>query len=191
VRSQFPSGLLVAVLLAASGLLWAIMFFGPLAELSRMAAGARPFDVRPAGYSLAEAQAFLTAIGGGGRRYYANPELLLDTLYPPLYAVSRGLALWWLTMPGRLRQRPLAPGFRRALVAVPVAMASLDLIENGCIAIMLWTWPQLSPHLVEASSAATRAKIVLGGLTEILMAILAVLWLTRLARRTADLSVKR
>ena len=32
---QFPSGFLVAALLAASGLLWAVMFFGPLAHLER------------------------------------------------------------------------------------------------------------------------------------------------------------
>jgi hypothetical protein len=169
------------VLLAASGLLWAVMFFGPLAELSRLAGGAAPFDIRPAGYSFAEAQAFLAAIGSEGRRYYAFPELALDTLYPPLYALSRGLALWWLTMPGRVRERPLAPGLRRALVAVPIAMATLDLIENSCIAIMLSTWPDLSAHIVQASSLATRAKIVLGGLTEVLMAILAILWLARQA----------
>jgi hypothetical protein len=27
--------------------------------------------------------------------------------YPPLYAVSRGLALWWLTMPGRIGKAPV------------------------------------------------------------------------------------
>ena len=26
------------------------------------------------------------------RRYYLRPELILDTIYPPFYAVSRGLA---------------------------------------------------------------------------------------------------
>jgi hypothetical protein len=40
-------------------------------------------------------------------RYYASPELVIDTFYPPLYALSRGLALWWLTMPGRVREAPL------------------------------------------------------------------------------------
>ncbi len=50
-----------------------------------------PFDIRPGGYSYAEAQAFLEAIGEHGRRYYAVPELILDALYPPLYAVSRGI----------------------------------------------------------------------------------------------------
>ncbi len=50
---QFPSGFLVAALLAANGLLWAVMFFGPLAHLERLASGLTPFDIRPRGYSSA------------------------------------------------------------------------------------------------------------------------------------------
>jgi hypothetical protein len=96
IPKQFPSGLLVAVLLVASGLMWAVMFFGPLAHLSRLASGLTPFDIRSRGYSYAEARAFLEAIGQQGRRYYVSPELVIDTVYPPLCAVSRGLALWWL-----------------------------------------------------------------------------------------------
>ncbi len=72
---QFPSGFLVAVLLTASGLLWAVMFFGPLAHLSRLSGGMTPFDIRPWGYSYAEARAFLEAIGAEGRAAYASPEL--------------------------------------------------------------------------------------------------------------------
>ena len=71
VFKQFPSGLLVCALLVASGLVWAVMFFGPLAHLSRLAGGASPFDIRPMGYSHDEAYAFLNAIGEQGRRYYA------------------------------------------------------------------------------------------------------------------------
>jgi hypothetical protein len=62
-------------------------------------------------------------------------------------------------MPGRLREAPLPLKVRFGLVAVPVLMASLDLFENGCIAVMLWTWPDLSHGLVEVSSLATRVKI--------------------------------
>jgi hypothetical protein len=176
---QFPSGFLVAALLVASGLIWAVMFFGPLAHLTRLAGGLTPFDIRPRGYSYAEARAFLEAIGEQGRRNYAIPELVIDTFYPPLYAVSRGLALWWLTMPGRVRERPVPQKVRYALVAVPVLMASLDLVENGCIGVMLWTWPDLSHGLVEVSSLATRVKIMAGVLTEALMGALAVIWLMR------------
>jgi len=180
---QFPSGFLVAVLLTASGLLWAVMFFGPLAHLSRLSGGMTPFDIRPWGYSYAEARAFLEAIGAEGRAYYASPELILDAFYPPLYAVSRGLALWWLTMPGRIGKAPVPLKVRWALIAVPILMATLDVIENGCIAMMLWTWPHLSNGVVEISSLATQVKIISGALTETLMAGLAVVWLARLFAR--------
>jgi hypothetical protein len=176
---QFPSGFLVAALLVASGLLWAIMFFGPLAHLSRLAAGLKPFDIKVTGYSYDDARAFLERIGDQGRAYYLNPELVVDAMYPPLYAISRGLALWWLTMPGRIRDARLPLKFRYALVAVPIIMASLDLFENGCIALMLWTWPVLSHRLVEVSSLATQVKIIAGALTEVLMGGLAVIWLMR------------
>jgi hypothetical protein len=176
---QFPSGLLVCALLVASGLLWAMMFFGPLTHLSRLAGGVSPFDIRPMGYGYDEAYAFLNAIGEQGRRYYANCELLLDMFYPPLYATSRVLALWWLTMPGRLRDIPMPLSWRYALIAVPIIMAGLDVAENGFIARMLRTWPDLSHDLVYVSSFATRMKMIAGVLTELLMAVLATLWLVR------------
>ena len=141
--------------------------------------GLTPFDIRPRGYSYAEARAFLEAIGQQGRRYYVSPELVIDTVYPPLYAVSRGLALWWLTMPGRVREDPVPLKVRYALIAVPVLMASLDFFENGRIAVMLWTWPDLSHGLVEVSSLATQVKIIAGVSTEVLMGVLAVIWLMR------------
>jgi hypothetical protein len=183
---QFPSGFLVAALLAASGLLWAVMFFGTLAHLERLADGLTPFDIRPKGYSYTEARAFLEAIGEQGRRYYVSPELVIDTVYPPLYALSRALALWWLTIPGRVREVPLPLKVRYALIAVPILMASLDLFENACIAMMLWTWPDLSHGLVEVSSLATQVKIIAGVLIEVLMGVLAVIWLVRwvIRRRT-------
>jgi hypothetical protein len=176
---QFPSGLIVCALLVASGLVWAVMFFGPLAHHSRLAGGESPFDIRPMGYSYDEAYAFLNAIGEQGRLYYANRELLLDMFYPPLYAISRGLALWWLTMPGRLRDAPVPLSWRCALIAVPVIMVSLDVVENGCIARMLQTWPHLSQDLVNISSFATRMKMIAGVLTELLIAVLATLWQVR------------
>jgi hypothetical protein len=159
------------------------MFFGPLAHLTRLAGGMTPFDIRPWGYSYAEARAFLEAIGEQGRAYYASPELILDAFYPPLYAVSRGLALWWLTMPGRIGKAPVPLKARWTLIAVPILMASLDLIENGGIAVMLWTWPDLSNAVVDLTSFATQVKIIAGALTEILMAGLAIVWLVRLFAR--------
>ena len=180
--ARFPSGILVAALLVASGVLWAVMFFGTLPHLSRLAGGASPFDIRPMGYSYDEARAFLAAIGEQGRKYYAYPQLTLDMFYPPLYLVSRGLALWWLTLPGRFGAAALPLRTRCALIALPLMTASLDLIENSCIAMMLWAWPDLARSVVQISSVATRVKIIAGALTEFSMAVLAAVWLTRAFR---------
>ncbi len=65
-------------------------------------------------------------------------------------------------------------------------MASLDVAENCCIAVMLWSWPDLPPALVQISGAATRIKIMTGALTEALMAGSAVAWLARLRSRAAE-----
>jgi hypothetical protein len=77
-------------------------------------------------------------------------------------------------MPGRIRKTPLPLKARWALIAVPILVASLDVIENGCIAVMLWTWPDLSKSVVEVSSHATQVKIMAGAVTETLMAGLTV-----------------
>jgi hypothetical protein len=68
-----------------------------------------------------------------------------------------------------------------------ILMASLDVIENGCIAVMLWTWPNLPKDVVEVSSLATQVKIIAGALTETLMAGLAVAWLMERRRRNRPL----
>jgi hypothetical protein len=72
---------------------------------------------------------------------------------------------------------------RWALIAVPILMATLDVVENASVAVMLWTWPDLSSAVVELSSSATRVKIIAGALTETLMAGLALVWLVRLLAR--------
>ena len=53
---------------------------------------------------------------------------------------------------------------RWALVAVPILVATLDMIENGCIAVRLWTWPDLSKSVVGVSTLATQVKIMAGAL---------------------------
>ena len=169
----FPPGWLVIVLLVASGVLWAVLFFVTLPHLRLLAGGAAPFDVRPWGYGYEETRAFLASISEQGRAYYLNPELVLDSFFPPLYAGSRALALWWLTMPGRLRDGATPLGWRWTLVALAIVEAILDWGENAGIATMVWTWPDLSPGLVAVSSVATRLKLVAAALTEISMVVLA------------------
>jgi hypothetical protein len=157
------------------------------AMMMRLIAGAGSF--RKTGFQFSGSWSDRTADRTATARALASSTFelgarLLDMVYPPLYAISRGLGLWWLTMPGRIREAPLPLKVRWALIAVPILMASLDVIENGCIAVMLWTWPHLSNHVVIISSLATQVKIIAGALTETLMAGLAVVWLARLFARS-------
>ena len=180
---RFSSGRLVLGLLAVSIVLWAAMVFGTLAHLSVAAEGAQPFDLRPGGYSVGEARALLTMLGDAGRAYYADVQLALDTIYPATYAVSRALAIWWLTMPGRLRAAPLAPAIRWILLVPPVAAAGFDYWENSLIGKMLVAGPAVSDAVVRVASMSTQLKSVAGALSELTMLIFAVVVFVRWRRR--------
>jgi hypothetical protein len=181
--ARFPSGWLVIALLVAKAIFWAGLFFVTVPHLQLLAGGADPFDARWMGYSYDEAQKYLVALGPEGRAYYLNPELVLDTFFPPLYAASSALALWWLTMPGRVIDGAMPIGGRWALVVLPVAELILDWGENTGIAVMLWTWSDLSPALVRAASLATQLKLVAATLTEFSLIVLAVMALLRWRKR--------
>jgi hypothetical protein len=172
--ARFPSGRLVVALLVLSVALWAPLSFVTVPHLQQSAGGLPPFDVRLRGYGYEEARALLLALGEAGRAYYLNPELVLDTIFPPIYAASGALALWWLTMPGRLCDGAVPMAWRVTLVAFPVAELVFDGVENFCIAKMIWTWPDLSPGLVRVASLATQLKFVAAAPTLISLVVLVV-----------------
>ncbi|MGH6725946.1 MAG: hypothetical protein ACREB8_05300 [Pseudolabrys sp.] len=170
-------------LLAVSIVLWAVMYFGTLAHLSAAAEGAQPFDLRPRGYSVGEARALLTMLGDAGRAYYADVQLALDTVYPATYALSRALAIWWLTMPGRPRAAPLMPALRWILIVPPVTAAVFDYWENSLIRKMLAAGPAVAGDLVHMASVATQLKAAAGALSEVTMIAFAVVVFVRWWRR--------
>jgi hypothetical protein len=158
----------VIIALAVSIGLWAFMVFWPLAYLRHIAGGLEPFDLRPFGYSVEEARAFLHAISQLGRDYYLDVQLQFDMIYPATYALSRGLLLCWLTQPGRVSDRPLPLGARIAVVAIPLLTAAFDYCENDAIAVMLHAGPQVDADIVARASFWTRAKSVAGLMSEML-----------------------
>jgi hypothetical protein len=149
------------------------MVFGTLPYLRRTAGGLEPFDLRPFGYTPEEARALLYALSEIGRAYYADVQLQLDTAFPALYALSRGLLLLWVTAPGRTAERPLPFSARLALLALPLATATFDYFENEGIAAMLAAGPQAGDDLIEQASLWTRAKSLAGLATELVCVSLA------------------
>ena len=170
---QFPPTAHVAVALIVSFVLWGVMVFGTLAYLRRTAGGLAP----------EEARALLYALSDIGRAYYADVQLQLDTAYPALYALSRGLLLFWVTTPGRTAERPLPLPARLALLALPLATAWFDYFENEGIAAMLAAGPQASDELIERTSFWTRAKSLVGLATELICVVLAAIAFVRWRHR--------
>ena len=166
-RSEsFPRTAHVVVALIVSFALWAMMMFWTLPYLRRVAGGLEPFDLRPFGYTLEEARALLHALSDIGRAYYADVQLQLDTAYPALYALSRGLLLLWLTAPGRTAAKPVPLPVRATLLVLPVLTAWFDYFENDAIAAMLAAGPEVGADLVARASFWTQAKWLAGVVTE-------------------------
>ena len=182
-NAQFPRTAHVVVALIVSFALWGVMMFWTLAYLRRTAGGLEPFDLRPFGYTPEEARALLYALSGVGRTYYADVQLQLDTAFPALYALSRGLLLLWVTAPGRTAARPLPLLARLALLILPLVTAWFDYFENEGIAAMLAVGPQAADELIERTSFWTRAKSLAGLATELACVVLAAIAFVRWRHR--------
>jgi hypothetical protein len=173
-RNRYPRSGHVLVALVISIAIWAVMVFWSLAYLRRISGGLEPFDLRPFGYDLTEARTFLAALSQLGRDYYLNTQLALDNAYPFTYALSRALLLLWLTIPGRLADHAVPALARLALVALPIATAACDYVENDAIAAMLMAGPQVDAETVAWASFWTQAKSIGSFVTDGLCVIMLV-----------------
>jgi hypothetical protein len=155
------------------------IFFGTLAVYLAMilwtlpaiqadAGGLRAFDLRPGGYDLIEAQAFLSALGAEGRALYLGAQHWLDLVYPALLAMFLGLLIWRLGAD--------APRWVLWIgAALCVAGAGFDYLENARVAAMLVSpVDQIDAGQVAAASFATVWKSRLTTLAVVLLLGLAI-----------------
>lgn len=141
----------------AAGAVYGLMVGVTLARIESIS-GLRPFDMRPAGYSVEEARALLEALGPDGRRYYLTRQIPLDLVYPALMALFLISALAWAA-----RVAPFAR-LVRAGVWLSVGAAAADYLENIGISLMILGWPEPPDRLIHAASLASVAK---SGLTTV------------------------
>ncbi len=184
-RYRVTLGAAVLVALAVNFAIGAIMIFGTIPRLHHLAAGQLPFDLRPGGYDPADAHSLLNALGDRGRALYSRVQLPIDMVYPATYALSRALLLWWLTVQGRLSERPVPLLGRLSLMALPVATAAFDYRENAGIAAMLADGSAAGGDLIASTSIMTQAKLALGFATEVLCVVLIVIAAMRWRRRVS------
>lgn len=157
--------------LAATTLaLYAVMLTWSLPTISAAAGGLTPFDMRPGGYSLAEARAFLAALSADGLRFYETVQHRIDIAYPGLLALTLFLAIA-AAAPQRLGR------WRLALALPAIGVAAFDWLENGAVSAMLRAGAEgLTPALVESASLWTLLK---SAATTVTMTILVALLLVK------------
>ncbi len=137
------------------------------------ASGLLAFDMRPMGYSFDEARAFIAALSDQGRAFYLNVQQMLDSAYPALFAVVMVMAF-----------SHLFTGWSRwVAMALALAGAGFDYMENAAVAVMLRAGDGLTEAMVATASRWTVLKS--GAVTLALLALIAGLVMAWLARRKA------
>jgi membrane protease YdiL (CAAX protease family) len=145
---------------------YATMLAWSLPTVSAAAGGLPPFDMRPAGYTFAEARAFLAALTPDGAAFYAAIQQRLDIAYPALIALTLFFAI------AALAPKP-AGRWRWALAATALPLAIFDYLENHAVAGMIEAGASgLTPAMVEVASQWTVLK---SSATSVAMTLLLVL----------------
>ncbi|MCB1369192.1 MAG: hypothetical protein KDK00_15600, partial [Rhodobacteraceae bacterium] len=134
-------------LVAATLLLYGVMVLWSLPQVAAAAGGQVAFDMRPGGYTFAEAMAFLAALSEEGQAFYLGTQHRLDSAYPAMLAMV--LALGGYGLAGPDRRRWLA----RAIAAAAIIGAVADYLENQAVVAMLEAGPAgLTADMVTAAS---------------------------------------
>ena len=149
---------------------YATMLWWSLPTVAGAAGGLVPFDMRPGGYSFAEAQEFLSALTPEGANFYVKSQQKLDLAYPALLALTLFFAI-----AAKLPRRIGAWRWLVAGIALPVAV--FDYLENHSVAQMVDAGPTgITMHLVATASQWTVSK---AGASTLAMTLLLILLLWR------------
>lgn len=171
--------LLFWISLLASVAVYAAMVLYSLPTIQQEAGNLRPFDLRPGGYSLADAGEFLSKISDEGRALYLTVQHRLDLFYPALLAIALGSGLWLMAPESWL-------GWRWLLAVLPLPGMVFDFVENSLVANLLTANPaSLDEELVAAASVATIAKSVFTTIAMVVLLVLLVMWALRKRRSEA------
>ena len=136
--------------------------------------GALPFDLRPAGYTVAEARAYLAGISDQARAFYLGPQHWLDTSYPALMTLCLGLAYH--------RQFPRAVAWGASALAL--GAATFDWLENAAVSAMLKPEPgAVTEAMIQTASTWTlwKSRLVSVALSVLIIGMVLRWWQKRRA----------
>lgn len=127
----------VAIVVCVQGFIW------------RQAALGWPNQVLDAhlGYTSAEAQRVLAALGAPGRHLYAATQLTLDVIFPLVYGLFFAVLM--------VRLYPLE---QAGILFTPLLMVVADLAENVLTAMLAWNYTGQTSALAWLAAGCTVAK---------------------------------
>ncbi len=167
------------IVFAAAVAVYLVMVLWSLPFIAAEAKGEVPFDLRPMGYNLNEANAFLSALSARGREFYHSVQHRLDLAYPALLALALGIGSG-LTAPRTWRSA------RWLLVLLPLIGMAADYRENALVSDLLEAQlPLADAALVDAASRVTVVKSIATTLAMFLFLTLLVMWIVRKRRANA------
>ncbi len=154
------SGRTLTVLYACCMALYLVLITISVPRLTEYAGGIPPLDMRALGFSTHDVSELFHALGPEGRTYYLTPQLLLDTFYPGLFAISYSLIT--LRFIALLNLDYLHLGrlsLNWKLLAFPALLGGLcDYIENLSTLALLQLYPRTPTSMVTIGSCANIVK---------------------------------
>ena len=172
--SMLKKPLPLAALFILTNALYFWMASRTLPALMAFAGGLPPLDALPFGYAPDYPARLFAALGEAGRDYYRAPQLILDSFYPLLFALTYANLLAILLRKNFRPQRWFA-----LLYALPVCSAVCDWLENAATFTMLRQYPDISPAMAGAGSIFATLKTLTGFLTLAGILLLSLRWLWR------------
>jgi hypothetical protein len=167
LKSKIPFWLVVLIALG----IYVTMLAWSLPKIVIDADGLMPFDMRPGGYTLEEAQAFLAALSHEGNAFYRNVQQMLDMAFPAFEALAVGWAIYLLAPFAKWR-------WLLALSAVPGML--FDYLENSQVETMLKAGADgLTAEMVKTASFYTEIKSTFVSLSLMVLVVMIVLWFMR------------
>jgi hypothetical protein len=131
-------------LLASTLALYSVIVFWSLPQISLEADGITPFDMRPRGYDLEEARAFLLALSDTGRHFYLGTQHLLDWIYPALLGTTFAFGF------SLLFRRPVL----WLLFLLSTSVVGFDWLENLAVSNLL----RADPLMLDTDSVAIASR---------------------------------
>ena len=140
----------VLVVVTAAVYVSMVVWTGP--KITYEAGGAMPFDTRLFGYNEAQARIFLGALSDEGRDFYLGVQQRVDMVFPVLFALVMGIAIFWL-------YAEKSRAMRVALLLLPALGALADYVENARVAALLRS-ESPAAAMIAAASQATVLKFI-------------------------------